>query len=257
MDSVYKISIAGSGKVAEAFSRAMKDAGHSIVQIFSRNQHTGSNLAEYVGAQHISSNDEIINVDLFAVLVSDDSILEISNFLPSNIPQFHASGVTGIEVLQSEFSGVVWPIKSINSKSSNSSLNGTPVAIEANNDSLENMLSAIVDSIGGQGFKADSKQRAIIHLAAVFTDNFANHCLSLSQEILKENGFSPNLMSSLAQGLVDGAKNGDSVNRQTGVALRGDLGSQLKHLELIEREYLKEFYKFLSKQIKEYHELQG
>ena len=66
MDSVNKISIAGSGKVAEAFSRAMKDAGHSIVQIYSRNQHTGSNLAKSVGAQHISSNDEIINVDLFA-----------------------------------------------------------------------------------------------------------------------------------------------------------------------------------------------
>ena len=257
MNSVFKISIAGSGKVAEAFSHALKDAGHSIVQIFSRNQHTGLKLADEVGAQHILSNDDIINVDLFAVLVSDDSIFEVSNLLPSDIPQFHASGVTGIDVLNSKNSGVVWPIKSINSKSSNSSLQGTPMAIEANDEGFGNMLSKIVESIGGQGFNSDSKQRAIIHLAAVFTDNFANHCLSLSQEILKENGISPTLMSTLAQGLVDGAKNGDSVERQTGVALRGDLGSQLKHLDLLDGNAKKEFYKFLSKQIKEYHELQG
>ena len=41
------------------------------------------------------------------------------------------------------------------------------------------------------------------------------------------------------------------------MAIRGDVGSQMKHLGLLSDEEKKEFYKFLSKQIKEYHELQG
>jgi hypothetical protein len=64
-------------------------------------------------------------------------------------------------------------------------------------------------------------------------------------------------MSALAQGLAEGATDGDSLERQTGVAIRGDVGSQVKHLGLLEGSSQKEFYKFLSKQIKEYHELQG
>lgn len=257
MHSSLKISIAGSGKVARAFSLAFKDAGHSIAQIISRNTSSGADLAQEIGASHVTLNDIIENVDLIAVLVSDDAISEVSSALPRETPQFHASGVTSLDALKSETKGVVWPIKSINSKSTNSSLNGTPMALEANEDGFYNALSSVVKNVGGAGFSADSDQRAIIHLAAVFTDNFANHCLTLSQEILKSADLETNLMSELSRGLVEGAREGDSRSRQTGVAIRGDVGSQLRHLDLLERDSQKEFYKYLSQKIKEYHELQG
>ena len=257
MHSTFKISIAGSGKVARAFSHALKAADFPIAQIISRNSSSGQNLADEVGAEYITFDVSVESVDIIAILVSDDAISEVSSILPSNIPQIHASGVTGLDALKSVIKGVVWPIKSINSKCSNSSLKGTPMAIETNDEGLSNALTSVVESIGGSGFSADTSQRSIIHLAAVFTDNFANHCLTLSQEILKGANLNPKLMSALAQGLIDGAEKGDSVSRQTGVALRGDLGSQLKHLDLLEGEAKKDFYKFLSKQIKEYHELQG
>ena len=257
MHNPLKISIAGSGKVARVLSLAFRNAGHDIAQIISRNSDSGNQLAEDVDAEYITLDGEVKTVDFIAVLVSDDSIPEVSSMLPTGIPQFHASGVNSIDALKSETKGVVWPIKSINSKSSNSTLNGTPMAVEANDEVFKSKLSSVIESIGGEGFGADSSQRAIIHLAAVFTDNFANHCLTLSQDILKGADLDPNLMSALAQGLVEGASCGDSTTRQTGVAIRGDIGSQMKHLGMLEGDSQKEFYKFLSKQIKEYHELQG
>ena len=250
------ISIAGSGKVAKAMGRALKSAGHSIVQIISRNEDRGRILADRLGAEHILITGEIESVDLIAILVSDDAIAEVSSSLPSSIPQFHSSGVTGMEKLGSEVGGVVWPIKSINKKSSNSNFIGVPLGIEATSPEFKSILMSLATSIGGEGFEADSSKRAVIHLAAVFTDNFANHCLTLSQSILKDANLEPSLMRSLASGLLEGALNGDSESRQTGVAIRGDLGSQVKHLELLKSESEKDLYKFLSEQIKKHHELQ-
>jgi hypothetical protein len=58
---------------------------------------------------------------------------------------------------------------------------------------------------------------------------------------------------------MEGAKSGDSFSLQTGVALRKDLGSQKKHLELLKgfsnNKALTEFYKFVSMHIADSHEL--
>jgi len=240
--------------VARSFGLALKVAGHRVRQIIARNSDTGRSLANELGAE-LTSFESTSNADLIAILVSDDAIEKVSAQLPINIPQFHASGVSDLDVLSSEIKGVVWPIKSINSKSSGSSFKGVPLGVEGNNEEFQSTLLSIARSIGGDGFVASSENRSIIHLAAVFTDNFANHCLSLSQDILKDSDLDTKLMRSLAQGLLEGALNGDSASRQTGVAIRGDVGSQMKHLGLLSDEKKKEFYKFLSKQIKEYHEL--
>jgi hypothetical protein len=56
---------------------------------------------------------------------------------------------------------------------------------------------------------------------------------------------------------LSGAATGTSFERQTGVAIRGDKGSQQKHLELIKSfsnsQELAEFYSLLSKHISESH----
>ena len=252
-DISLNISIAGSGRVARAMGHAFKRAGHTIVQIISR---TPNDLATELDAENVNFDGSISEVDLIAVLVSDDSISEVSSLLPSHIPQFHASGVTDIEKLQSETRGVVWPIKSINNKSASEGFSGVPMGIESSNEAFLKTLSSLVSSINGDAFEADSSKRAVVHLAAVFTDNFANHCLTLSQDVLKNADLDPKLMRSLAEGLLAGALNGDSKNRQTGVAIRGDFKSQKRHVELLNTESAVEFYKFISKKISEYHELQ-
>ena len=49
--------------------------------------------------QEFTGNENTSSPDLIAVLVSDDAIKEVSAQLPNNIPQFHASGVSDLEVL--------------------------------------------------------------------------------------------------------------------------------------------------------------
>lgn len=256
MSSISRISILGTGKMAFALGRALHDSGVEVVEVFGRNKGKAEELSSLLKAKAISDISALSSsVDAFFLLVSDDAIEELSKKLPVTVAHIHTSGVTSVEVLSSEVSGVVWPIKSINPKSMKNGFKGVPIAVEGTSEQLEDQLVEAVGKLGADVVKTKSSDRSIIHLAAVFTDNFANHCLALSQKILKESDLDPALMRELARSMAEGASTADSFERQTGVALRGDLGSQKKHIDLIKDESLVEFYKFLSSHIAKHHEL--
>lgn len=253
-----RISIIGAGKVAKALCRALSLGGVEIVEIYNRTRVEADKLAAELDNTNVVDRIEDLNtnVDAVAVLVKDDALESTAKLIPHSIRRFHASGVTDRKVLGEE-NGVVWPIKSFNAKSSYDSLSGVPFGVDASTDEFRETLDKIVKCVGGRGFHAPSEVRDKVHLAAVFADNFANHCLAISQQILQDSGFSTNLLHTLAEGLLSGAATGTSFERQTGVAIRGDKGSQQKHLELIQSfsnsQELAEFYRLLSKHISESH----
>ncbi len=250
-----RISIAGNGKVARSLGLAMRKYGIEIVEVWGRDTDKAESLAKELGAALISEPSGFnSNVDAVAVLVSDDAIKELSSQIPFNISKFHASGTTPLSDLGSDVAGVFWPIKSINKETVSEEFNGVPVGIEANSDSFYKLLTYIADALGAQGFKAERDARLKIHLAAVFTDNFANHCLTLSQDILAQADLDKGLMKALAEGLVKGSVSGNSKSRQTGVAIRGDKSSKARHLKLLSEDK-RAFYEFMSNEIAKYHEL--
>jgi len=250
-----RISIAGTGKVATSLGLAMRKSGIEIVEVWGRDTDKAMSLAGELGATRILNPDGFnTDVNAVAVLVSDDNISELSLRIPSNIAKFHASGTTPVSDLGCEVAGVFWPIKSINKESVWDGFEGVPVGIEATTDSFYNLLIKIADALGADSFKAEREARLKIHLAAVFTDNFANHCLTLSQDILEQSGLDKGLMKSLAEGLLKGSSVGNSKTRQTGVAIRGDKSSQERHLTLLNHDK-KAFYEFMSNEIAKYHEL--
>jgi predicted short-subunit dehydrogenase-like oxidoreductase (DUF2520 family) len=253
-----RVSIIGSGKVAHSFCKAMQIGEVEIVQIYNRNRIGAEKLASKLDRATVVDRIEDLNsnVDAVAVLVKDDAIESTAKLIPFGIKRFHASGVTDREVLGGE-NGVVWPIKSFNSETASDSLVGVPFGVDASSEEFKKTLDRLVTCLGGRGFYAPSEVRAKVHLAAVFSDNFANHCLAISQQILHDSGISPDLLQTLAEGVLSGALTGSSFKRQTGVAIRGDKGSQQKHLELIKSfsnsQELAELYILLSKHIYESH----
>ncbi|MDE0917928.1 MAG: DUF2520 domain-containing protein [Flavobacteriales bacterium] len=254
-----RMSIVGTGKVAQALGRAWQKGGVEIVEVWGRSQGRAQELGRKLNAVVVNDIATLsTDIDAVAVLVSDDAIREVAHSLPHNVKRFHASGVTDKDVLGGE-NGVVWPIKSFSTDTHEEDLTEVPFAVEAGSKEFQAMLHRLVRESGGKPFEASSQIRAKIHLAAVFTHNFSNHCLALSQQILDEEGLPKDLMRPLAEGLMEGAKKGNSFSLQTGVALRKDLGSQMKHLELLKEfsnnKALTEFYKFVSKHIADSHEL--
>ena len=97
-------------------------------------------------------------------------------------------------------------------------------------------------------FRHDDEQRAQLHLAAVFVNNFTNFCYQIGNEIVRAKGLPFEILLPLVQQTVDKIKaqpegQKDPSLLQTGPAIRGDKATINQHLE------------FLSKQFARYQEI--
>ena len=73
----------------------------------------------------------------------------------------------------------------------------------------------------------------MLHLAAVFVNNFTNHMLVQGREIALKAGFSFEILSPLIQETIAKALELGPENSQTGPAVRNDKNTIEKHLELL------------------------
>ena len=79
------------------------------------------------------------------------------------------------------------------------------MGIEGTSEKFENSLYESILRLKADAVKAKSADRSVIHLAAVFTDTFANHCLTLSQKILSEKHPNQHSLRELATSMAEGA----------------------------------------------------
>ena len=95
MSKPLRISIAGTGKVAQALGRAWLKSGVEIVEVWGRSPSRALELGNELNAVVINDLDTLsTDIDAVAVLVSDDAISMVANLLPNDVKRFHASGVT-------------------------------------------------------------------------------------------------------------------------------------------------------------------
>jgi predicted short-subunit dehydrogenase-like oxidoreductase (DUF2520 family) len=96
----------------------------------------------------------------------------------------------------------------------------------------------------------DSSQREVLHLAAVFTNNFANHMLFWAKTLVDAEGLDFNLLRPLARETVEKAFFLTPELAQTGPARRGDLKTMQSHIEQLQANpELISLYKTLSASI--------
>src|ERR1700709_1052006 len=96
-----RITIIGSGNVATHLAAAFKNAGHVILQVYSRNLQNASLLAYHVKAEAIDDLAAINpETDLFVIAVKDDAIGLIAEHLAKyDKLMVHTSGATGLFTL--------------------------------------------------------------------------------------------------------------------------------------------------------------
>lgn len=219
------IVLLGSGNVATHLGIAFSDAGHHIVQVWSRNIINARLLADQVKAEAIDQLNELTTeVDLCIISVLDDAI-------PSLLPQLqhlsapivHTSGSTDMQIL-APFSmnyGVLYPLQTF-SKSVAINLSSTPFLLESSNEAVLDQLKSLASSVSAHIQYCNSEQRIQLHIAAVFSCNFSNHLYAIAQKLLIANDLDFDLIRPLilqtAQKVMDSLPN----EVQTGPAVRRD-----------------------------------
>jgi predicted short-subunit dehydrogenase-like oxidoreductase (DUF2520 family) len=98
----------------------------------------------------------------------------------------------------------------------------------------------------------NSQQRKKLHLAAVYMNNFVNHCYSKAGEIMKEAYMDANLLDALMRETLEKAIDLSPQKAQTGPAIRNDLKTIEKHLKMLEKED-REMYRSITTSIQKTH----
>lgn len=142
--------------------------------------------------------------------------------------------------------GVFYPLQTF-TKEKAIDFSDVPICIEASSTRVHEVLFAIARSLSQKVVVMDSKDRKVLHLAAVFTNNFCNHLLFRAKTITDAEGIDFQLLKPLARETMEKAFFLTPELAQTGPARRGDQGTMKKHLAMLDgNTELQNLYKTLS-----------
>lgn len=247
------IVILGAGNVATHLSIALKKAEFPIKCIYSRTQESAKELAIKLNAEYTNQINQVPkDADLYIVSIKDEFIEDIVNQLNiGNGIIVHTAGSISVNVFENKFNkyGVIYPLQTF-SKSREVDFSNVPVCIEANNISTENKLSFISSSLSKSVYIVESDKRKILHLAAVFACNFANHMYAVANDLVDQSSLSFDLLKPLILETAQKAINSEPVKVQTGPAIRKDKNIIQMHLEMLQDSVeFKKIYRFVSDSI--------
>lgn len=248
-----KLTLIGSGNVATHLGAAFKNAGHRIVQVYSRNMQQAALLAYHVQAEAIDDLKQISpETDMFIIAVKDDAIDALAAQLSAfNKPIVHTSGGTDINILTpyTEQAGVFYPLQTF-SKTKELDFRSVPLCIEGATSEITAILTELAQSISNNVYQVNSAQRSILHVAAVFACNFPNYLYELARGLLAQYQLSFDLLRPLIMETAEKVQGSLPADVQTGPAVRNDINTMNKHLEMLQNEPgLQQIYELLSQGI--------
>jgi len=255
MNENLRISIAGSGNLAGHLGSILKETGFSISQIFARNREKGQNLANALDSQWTDIPGKILQeTEILFLCVKDTVIPELTlAFAPYLNPGtliVHCSGTTGLEQLNPfEKKGVFYPLQTFTPGRKPDWIH-IPLLLEGDPETLQT-LTFIAKKISNRVEIMNSEQRSVIHLGAVYANNFTNLMAGIASKIASTVQVDHTIYLPLLEESIAKLYYADPIAAQTGPAKRKDLPTIEKHLEMLSKsfpEYV-ESYRLLSKMI--------
>ncbi|HNR15590.1 MAG TPA: DUF2520 domain-containing protein [Chitinophagaceae bacterium] len=250
------IVIIGSGNVAAVLGRKFKAAGHTILQIYSRNASAASELAyewDTESTNYISLINK--NADVYLVTVNDDAIVTVAKelLLPGKIVAHTAASVPK-EILKTVTAhyGVFYPLQSLRKEMSYSP--DVPVFFDGSDELTKKKLELLAHSIAKEKVtEAGDDARLKLHVAAVVVSNFTNHMYVIAEEYCRKEGLDFRQLLPLIEETASRIKDISPRQAQTGPAIRHDSETIHKHLELLKQHpQLKNLYILLTESIQQF-----
>lgn len=249
----YKISFIGAGKVAGALCRQLHRHGFIIPLIVSATGSRGKSLARSCDAEWSQLPVFHGGEDLIIAAVPDDRLPDILREIkcPAGTIVAHTAGSIGLDVFPPGIknTGVFYPLQTF-SENRSVSFRDLPFFLEASDSHVLAQLSSIAAKLGARVYVTSTGQRMMLHLAAVFACNFANHMLWAGEMISEKSGLSFDVLKPLINETIAKALENGPGNSQTGPAYRNDTGTIKRHIDLLSfSPELQEIYRGITKSI--------
>ena len=235
MKEIKSVAIIGVGRVANHIARILYSEGIEISGVYGRKTDLAKALAKKVKARIIEDVSKPIRADLILLTISDDAIDEVGKQLSKSNKGIvaHTSGAVPLSELPDKLRrGVFYPLQSF-SIDKKIVWENVPFCIEAENDEDLNALGALAERISTKVYVLSSAQRKILHLAAVFANNFANLMFEFSDELLENAEIDRRILHPLILETANKILMQKASESQTGPASRGDIDTIRMHREIL------------------------
>lgn len=263
-----KISFVGAGNVAWHLSQAFENAGHWICEVHSRNLQNARELASQLYDSEVQDdlNFSESAAEVIVIAVPDDALENVMQQIvfPENVIVVNTSGTRSLSDLRNlaniysdvyVHTGIFYPLQTF-SKRVPMDYKTMPICIESINEQIEAKLTNLAESISDHVQRMDSDERFILHVAAVFANNFVNHLLAISNDLLAREKLDFDLLKPIIASTVQKAlDSNDPALGQTGPARRGDWATTNRHLAYLQETSpeLTNIYRIMTELIRDYH----
>ncbi len=256
---MQRIVLIGAGRVASQLGPALRNEGVSIEQVVARTRPdtlAGTCTAQALAIDELSGL--IVDADLYLLAVSDGAIRQVSRQLAAYLPVYarlvHTSGATPLHELSDHFHhrGVFYPLQTF-SDHRTVDFREIPFCIEASTTTYEEDLLAFAKKLSSNVHLINGEEREVLHVAAVFANNFTNHLYAISQEILDQHQLPFDLLRPLIRETASKVQEQSPRDAQTGPSRRGDQATLDRHLAFLRKHHpeILDLYEQVSKSIEQ------
>lgn len=251
-----QIAFIGAGNTATVLGRVITQAGHHVTGIYSRTADSARQLAAELNAQYFGIIENITqDAELYIIAVPDDNIAPTADALqlPGKIV-VHTSGSVSKEVLRniSGKYGVLYPLQSLRKEALHQPV--IPLLIDGSDEEVMGRVRMLATTMSPVVERAGDQERLKLHLAAVMVSNFTNHLYSLAEDFCRKENVPFKALVPLIQEVAGRTADYSPSAMQTGPAVRNDLLTIEKHLQLLGAYPLqKKLYELITGSIREFY----
>lgn len=252
-----KVVLVGSGNVATVLGKVIHNAGHEVVQVLSRNENHAKSLAEIFKCSSGSfKSSEYKDADLYLLAITDTALYHLDQYVQlENKLVVHTAGSVSKDVLKNISSnyGIIYPLQSLIKDSRETP--EIPLLIDGSTPEITNVIMEFSKTLSDNVAVADDKERLKFHVAAVIVNNFTNHMFAMADEFSRKENIDFEKLYPLIDETVQRVKHHSPQDVQTGPAIREDIYTLGKHLQILSSHPdLKYLYLKLSESILKLHQ---
>lgn len=253
------IVLIGAGNLATNLGKALKQAGHTIRQVYSHTMASAEKLASILGCPATNDLQQLADAEVYILSIKDAALQSVVSMVCRqhlDAVFLHTAGSMPMDLFKDEAQhyGVLYPMQTF-SKAREVDFSIIPTFIEWNDEQAHQTMLSLAESVSNRIYPLSSEDRKYLHLSAVWACNFANHCYDVASKLLKAHHLPFDVMLPLIDETARKVHELSPREAQTGPAVRYDENVIHAQAELLKANpTLQELYLLLSKSIHEIKE---
>ena len=242
-----RIAVVGAGRVGTALAVLLGRAGHAIVAV-AGGEATRERVSGHLpGVPVVPPTEAASAAELVLIATPDDAIAGVCAALAAagsfRAGQWvgHVSGLTGLDALEparGAGAGVfsLHPLQTFPSvEAALDRIPGCAVAVTAGTQDGLELGERLAADVGARPFRLADEAKPLYHAAAVFASNFLVATSGVAERLFREAGLDDpvTLFAPLLRATAENVRTLGPERALTGPAVRGDAGTILRHLEVL------------------------